>query len=66
MLGLHCHFQELKPNVKRGLSVPSNLQTGNIHIFKVEGLAMSDLFYMCFGDALGYESHVQEGTPFLP
>ena len=33
VLGLRCHFQEREPNVKRGLCVPCNLQTGNIYIF---------------------------------
>jgi hypothetical protein len=33
VLGLRFHFQEGEPNVKRELSVPCNLQTGNVHMF---------------------------------
>jgi len=32
VLGLRRHFQECKPSVTRGLSVPCTLQSGNVHI----------------------------------
>ena len=55
VLGLRYHFQERKLNVKGNCLYLVTYRLEMSTCSTVEGLAMSDLFCICFGEALTFQ-----------